>query len=295
MKTERYKILIIDDEEDNIEIVQRKLLRTAYHCIGEPDSMRAFDTVCRERPDLIVMDWQMPGLSGIELLERYKADEMAASIPVIIMTGIMKESEHLQRAFDIGAADFIRKPVDTLELNSRVSSILELRDEQNNRIELERKLFVRQQQDLQEKIERKQRELSDLSFRFVNNNRIAEKFIASMDKIVDGTSGQFSRGEIDKQITEYKKELFTLHWTAIENKFLDGRSDFKKELVERYPGLTEHDLMLSLLYSLDLSNKEISEITFISYEGIRKARTRLRKKLELESHIDLTEFLKNIG
>jgi CheY-like chemotaxis protein len=295
MNKERKTILIVDDEQENIDIVQRKLLRKAYDCIGEVNSERAIETVHRVRPDLIVMDWQMPGLSGIELLEKYRADELAALIPVIIMTGVMKESEHLQRAFEIGATDFLRKPIDSIELNSRISSILELRDEQQNRLELEQKLFLLQQQELRNEIERKQKELSDLSFRFVNNNRTAEKFITTMDKIIDGTGGNFNRSEIDKQITDFKKELFTLHWGTIEQKFLDSRAGFKSVLRERYPDLNEHDLKLSLLYSMKLSNKEISDMTFVSYEAVRKARTRLRKKLGLDSHLDLAEFLSSIG
>ncbi|MFZ4622067.1 MAG: response regulator [Bacteroidota bacterium] len=290
-----YHIMIVDDEQENIDIVRRKLLHAPYRCSSETDTEKAYDAVVKSIPDLIVMDWQMPGKSGIEMVQRFKLDERCAKIPVIIMTGMMKESVHLQEAFDAGASDYIRKPVDTLELRSRIAAILELRAEQNQRLMLEQELHAQQQRHLQTEIERKKNELSEMTVQLVSNNRLADTFIKTLEKMIDGSYGKLTRSEIDHQVTLFKKELFKLQWSTIEEKFIGNNHIFKMELMKRHPDLTVNDVKLAILYHLKMSNKEISEITFISYEGVRKARTRLRKKLDLDSSIDLTEYLCDLG
>lgn len=126
MYSGRYKILIVDDEEENIEIVERKLSCTTYCCISEQNSEKAFTVAFREHPDLIIMDWQMPVLNGIEVLKKIKQDKTVASIPVIIMTGYVNGPENVQTAMNAGASGFLSKPFDSTELNSCVTSVLVL-------------------------------------------------------------------------------------------------------------------------------------------------------------------------
>ncbi len=288
-------IMIVDDEQENIDIVRRKLQDAPYRCSSETDTELAFAAVVNNVPDLIVMDWQMPGMSGIEMIQRFKRNERSAKIPVIIMTGLMKESVHLQEAFDAGASDYIRKPVDTLELRSRIAAILELRAEQSKRLLLEQELHAQKQQHLHREIERKKRELTEITVQLVSNNRLTDQFIKTLEKMIDGSFGQLTRSAIDRQVTMFKKELFKLQWATIEEKFIGNDYHFKEELMRRYPDLTVNDVKLAILYHLKMSNKEISEITFISYEGVRKARTRLRKKLNLDSSVNLGEYLCDFG
>jgi CheY-like chemotaxis protein len=125
METARYTILVVDDQEDNIEIVQRKLSHSTYRCIGEQNSERVIAVALRERPDLIIMDWQMPVMNGMDVLNKMKSDEKLSAIPVIIMTGIRNDPESVRIAMSAGASFFLDKPIDTGELNSCVTSILE--------------------------------------------------------------------------------------------------------------------------------------------------------------------------
>ena len=100
--------------------------------------------------------------------------------------------------------------------------------------------------------------------------------------------------EIEKEITKFRREMFSANWPSIETKFKETHTLFIAHLIKRFPGLTENELKLAVLFTMGLSTRDISAITFVSYEGIRKARTRLRNALRLEPDTDLEEFLKAI-
>jgi PAS domain S-box-containing protein len=123
-----YKILIVDDEPENIKAIR--------NCIAESDELYtlyqalngelALKIATIEIPDLIITDWEMPGMDGIELIKKLKQDEITSEIPVIMCTGVMTSSENLFAALRAGAVDYIRKPIDKIELIARVKSMLEL-------------------------------------------------------------------------------------------------------------------------------------------------------------------------
>lgn len=125
-----YKILIVDDEIDYI--------KSMFNCIVESNEPyiiyqalngeQALKIALNECPDLIITDWEMPGMSGIELIEQVKSHDCTAEIPIIMCTGIMTTSENLQTALQTGAVDYIRKPIDKIELNARLKSMLALAD-----------------------------------------------------------------------------------------------------------------------------------------------------------------------
>jgi len=125
-----HKILIVDDEPDNIKAIRNCLAETdepftLYQALnGELATKIAFS----ELPDLIITDWEMPGMNGIELVKRLKQNDNTTDIPTIMCTGVMTSSENLQLALKAGAADYIRKPIDRIELIARVKSMLVLSD-----------------------------------------------------------------------------------------------------------------------------------------------------------------------
>lgn len=124
----KYKLLIVDDEpiyltsiaeaisssDSQIEVLQALTAKTGL------------DIVNSEQPDIIIADWDMPEMNGIEFIQALKSNPKTKAIPIIMCTGIMNNSEHLKVAFDAGAADYIRKPVDKIEIIARVRSILQL-------------------------------------------------------------------------------------------------------------------------------------------------------------------------
>ena len=118
------KILIVDDEPLNISLYFEMLRQDDYNIIAAADGLEAVQKAEIELPDLIILDWNMPRLNGLEALRRIKGDEKTNKIPVLMITGVMTSSENLTSALQEGAIDFLRKPFDRMELKARVRSAL---------------------------------------------------------------------------------------------------------------------------------------------------------------------------
>lgn len=124
------KILIVDDELTHLEAIVDMLEETGngYRVLQAFTGESAFKIAEKEIPDLIITDWEMPGISGIELIKKLKNSEVTSDIPVIMCTGVMTSSKNLKTALNVGAADYIRKPIDKIELLARTKANLHLAD-----------------------------------------------------------------------------------------------------------------------------------------------------------------------
>ncbi len=125
-----HKILIVDDEPANIRVIQSCIAEsgkpyTLYQALNGELAIRIAKA---EIPDLIITDWEMPGMDGIELIKCLKKDDSTSEIPIIMCTGVMTSSENLNTALLAGAVDYVRKPVDKIELLARIQSMLILSD-----------------------------------------------------------------------------------------------------------------------------------------------------------------------
>lgn len=139
------KILIIDDQPINIEIIVNHLEETGepYVMYQATDGESGYSLAEKIIPDLIITDWEMPGMTGIEVIIKLKSNEITHDIPVIVASGVMTSSKNLRTALETGAVDFIRKPIDKIEIVARVHSVLMLSDSlkeiKNQRDELQDK------------------------------------------------------------------------------------------------------------------------------------------------------------
>lgn len=125
-----YKILLADDDVMNVEMMSLVLTKGGGPvCIVDQayDGYESWAKICIDTPDLVLLDWEMPGISGIEVLQRMKSDYRLRDIPVIIVTG-KTSSENLSIALESGATDYIKKPIDKIELLARVRAALNLFD-----------------------------------------------------------------------------------------------------------------------------------------------------------------------
>ncbi len=120
----KHKILIADDSAVNLTIMVDILSDAGYEVFTAQNGKIAVKQALENLPDLILMDWQMPVMNGIEALEMLKKDAKTREIPVIMVTGIATTAEHLQEAYQKGAIDFIKKPFEKIELLARVKAIL---------------------------------------------------------------------------------------------------------------------------------------------------------------------------
>jgi diguanylate cyclase (GGDEF)-like protein/PAS domain S-box-containing protein len=119
-------ILIVDDAPDNLGVLRSMMLRQGYQTFVATTGERALEIALRVKPDLVLLDIVMPGMDGLEACRRLKAHPATARIPVIFMSA-RGETEDIVTGFDIGAADYIPKPLRMEEVCARVRAQLRLR------------------------------------------------------------------------------------------------------------------------------------------------------------------------
>lgn len=136
-------ILLVDDNPQNIELLQAYLEDLQCKVISAVDGIEGMEAIARDNPDLILLDIMMPRMSGFEVCRRLKEDPATADIPVVMVTAL-NELGDIERAVAAGTDDFLSKPINKLELLTRVKSLLRVRHLQG---ELERTLAYLQEVD----------------------------------------------------------------------------------------------------------------------------------------------------
>jgi DNA-binding response OmpR family regulator len=117
------RILIVDDVEDNRVVLQRRLDRIGFRTEVCEDGMKALGAVSIDPPDLVILDWMMPGLSGIETLKAMREHYDMNALPIIMCTARDEESSIVD-AIEAGANDYIQKPIKMPVLLARMSAQL---------------------------------------------------------------------------------------------------------------------------------------------------------------------------
>lgn len=130
------KILIVDDEPAIRNMIRMALELEGISCLEAGSASEAMPLVIDQRPDLIVLDWMMPKVSGLELIRRLKRGEATNEIPVVMLTAKADE-QNAVNALDAGADDYITKPFRPRELISRIKAILRRMDGFNDTEKLE--------------------------------------------------------------------------------------------------------------------------------------------------------------
>ncbi len=125
-ETTQPRILIADDNEANVELLEAYLGGLEVETAIAVDGQDTLDKVASFKPDLILLDIMMPKLSGFEVCERLKGDSATSSIMILMVTAL-NELGDIERAVKAGTDDFLSKPVNKLELNIRIQSMLEVR------------------------------------------------------------------------------------------------------------------------------------------------------------------------
>ena len=116
-------VLVVEDETAIRDMLRMALEIADFRCIEADSIQDAFTLIVDERPDLVLLDWMLPGGSGLELLRRLKRGENTREIPVIMLTAKTSEDNVIQ-GLDIGADDYITKPFAPRELIARVRALL---------------------------------------------------------------------------------------------------------------------------------------------------------------------------
>lgn len=119
----REKILIVEDETAIREMVGYTLLREGFVCEEAEDVDQARSMITRSKPDLILLDWMLPGTSGIDYVKRLRSDTETRDIPIIMLTARGEETDKV-KGLDIGVDDYVTKPFSNKELVARIRALL---------------------------------------------------------------------------------------------------------------------------------------------------------------------------
>jgi two-component system phosphate regulon response regulator PhoB len=116
-------VLVVEDEEAIREMLVMVLETAEMEVRAVADTLQALEELDKRIPDLIILDWMLPGMSGVEWARRLKKDELYADIPIILVTARGEEEDKV-RGFDVGADDYLTKPFSPRELQARIKAVL---------------------------------------------------------------------------------------------------------------------------------------------------------------------------
>ncbi|MEX0704144.1 MAG: response regulator [Planctomycetales bacterium] len=125
-RTSASRILIADDNQQNCELLDAYLADEGYEVAMAFDGQETLEKVAAWQPDLILLDIMMPKLSGYEVCQQLKSDESFKNIPILMVTALNERGD-IEKAVLAGCDDFLSKPVNSLELKTRVRSLLRVR------------------------------------------------------------------------------------------------------------------------------------------------------------------------
>ncbi len=149
------KILIVDDEPFNLDLLEQELMEEGYIMERANDGTEALEKIPSFLPDVILLDYMMPNMNGLEVLQHLRADEKHKSIPVILLTAKATQEDKI-RGLDAGADDYVIKPFDSFELLARVRAMMRIKQLHDSLEEWNKSLSDKVEQQVAE-IERMKR------------------------------------------------------------------------------------------------------------------------------------------
>jgi len=279
-KCSEKKILVADDNPAILKTIFKYFSEAnpAYEVLYAYNGAFAYQVASEELPDLIILDWDMPMLSGVEVITSLKKQEKTSEIPIIIITGVQIEDQNLEEALGKGAIDYIRKPFSRVELLARAKSALKLAE-----------LHQQQKNMMQSVIDAKNRELATIAIQVGQKNQILEDITQQLETITT------KNAQIKKCLKTIQGNLnLDNQWEKFKMHFEQVHPHFFKSLQERYPRLTPNELKLCAYIRMNLSYKETMQILNISDKGLESARYRIKKKMSLSSENDLNRFIQRL-
>lgn len=116
-------LLVVEDEAAIREMLEFTLVRAGFRVIEAADAREAGERLAEEKPDLVLLDWMLPGISGVEFAKRLRRDEATRDLPVIMLTARGEEESKL-RGYEAGIDDYVTKPFSNQELIARIRAVL---------------------------------------------------------------------------------------------------------------------------------------------------------------------------
>ena len=127
MDTPQPTILVVDDTEDNLDLLEFALKRKPVRMLRASSGKECLQIAAQNRPDVILLDIQMPEMDGFETLKHLRASKKTADIPVIFLTAQRKDASSIEQGLSLGADEYLTKPIDIDELLVRTRSLVRLK------------------------------------------------------------------------------------------------------------------------------------------------------------------------
>lgn len=271
-------ILIVDDIPSNIRLMVSILDEHGYSVSYAQSGKDAIALCGKKEFDLILLDIMMPGMDGFEVCQVLKSIETCAEVPIIFLTA-RTDQESILKGFEQGGIDYVTKPFNEKELLLRIRTHLDLKHTRDalktelnfkGKIMTENALYITRRTELSNAI------ISDL--RHINvetQNQYSDKILTAISKLKNLIKGQ--------------------EWKEFEVRFEEEHGKFREKLSVRHPDLTPNEIKLCSFLRLNMSSKEISEITQQSVRALETARSRMRKKIGLSRSDNLVQYLHDIS
>lgn len=294
---EKYIILIIDDEAENRSLMVNYLERNEKFILySASNGEKGIEIAREEQPCVIILDWQMPEMNGLEVLKQLKENANTSEIPVMMHTGIMTDSESLRTAMQIGAHDFIRKPIEPIELEARINSVIRQKEHQVELMNQQQRIYELEKKQLQLELEAKEREVINYAKSLSGKNELFSHFLTGIKSFIQSeklsNEQEFKLIQLSNELKNSMNALngfeeFSALFNQLNPKFADG--------IEKLGiSFTENEKHLLCFLKLNLQNKEIATLLFVSVAAVEKAKYRLKQKLKLQADESLNDFISNL-
>lgn len=270
-------VLIVDDLVENLQVV------VAIFEQNRPDLViyqansgkMALKLAIKILPDIILTDWDMPEMSGIDLILELKKLKATRAIPVIIATGIMLSPENLREALEAGAVDFLTRPINAIELLARSHSALLLSEQHKNALA------------------EKDRQLAEIALDVTKNDAYLTRFKKQIEGLLLTIPNEqiHEREELAAIVASLDSHLNHDNWQRFQLSFEAVHSGFIQILCETHPELSPAEIKLCIFLKLGMNTKDISNLLYLAPESIKVARSRLRKKMGLGLAHNLQNYL----
>lgn len=315
-------ILIVDDREFD-RILYKEYLGESNFAFQEiDDGEQVIPTLEQNVPDLILLDWQMPRMGGLDTLKVLKRTPAYEEIPVIIITGLQDERV-LEEAFNFGGVDFLNKPVTRIELNARVTNALNLfnakrklqqqknelselntiitsqKEELQETLKIKEELSQLKEQEFRREIEEKKRSMMTLEVNSTKINNNLDRIKNQIRELHDVAKSDAPADQMGKRLKRLEREIEELtskqdSWEDFKAMFESINPDFFKKLAQINPKLTTLDLKHCAYIKMNIDNYELSNILNVEMKSLQMTRYRIKKKLQLEEAVTLREFLMSL-
>jgi DNA-binding response OmpR family regulator len=271
-------ILIVDDIPSNIRLMVSILDEHGYSVSYAQSGKDAIKLCEKTRFDLILLDIMMPGMDGFEVCGEIKAMPTYEEIPIIFLTARTDQGSIL-KGFEKGGVDYVTKPFNEKELLVRIRTHLELK---HTRDALETELSF------------KKKIMTENALYITRRTELSNAIIKDLRLINVETQNQYS-DTILSAIAKLRNLIKGQEWKEFEVRFEEEHSKFRETLTLMHPDLTPNEIKLCSFLRLNMSSKEISEITQQSVRALETARSRMRKKIGLSRSNNLVQYLHEIS